>query len=120
MAKSSKDTKGAKETKDTKGAKSTKSKRTSWFDEKSHTILIKEYVQQLSSFIETMADGKVDDSELEAQQERLIALMKEVEPQLDDALHEKVTRLLCELAAYDAMQMIYMMQEARPKTAFRG
>jgi hypothetical protein len=117
MAKGSKDTKGAKETKDTK---STKSKRTSWFDEKSHTILINEYVQQLASFIETMADGKVDANELEAQQERLVVLMKEVEPQLDDAVHEKVTRLLCELAAYDVMQMIYAMQEARPKTVFRG
>jgi hypothetical protein len=101
-------------------AKSTKGKRKSWFDEKSHTILIKEYAQQLASFVETMADGKVDATELEAQQERLLTLMKEVEPQLDDALHEKITRLLCELAAYDAMQMIYTMQEARPKTVFRG
>jgi hypothetical protein len=114
MAKSSKDTKSSK------GSKDTKSKRKSWFDARSHTILIKEYAEQLGSFVQTMADGKVDASELEAQQERLIALMKEVEPQLDDALHEKVTRLLCELAAYDVMQMIYTMQEARPKTVFRG
>jgi hypothetical protein len=101
-------------------AKSTKGKRKSWFDEKSHTILIKEYAQHLASFVQAMADGKVDATELEAQQERLVTLMKEVEPQLDDALHEKVTRLLCELAAYDVMQMIYTMQEARPKTVFRG
>ena len=101
-------------------AKDTKSKRTSWFDEKSHTILIKEYVQQLSSFIETMADGKIEASELRDQETRLVSLMKEIEPQLDDALHEKVTRLLCELTAYDLMQMLHTMQQARPKTTFRG
>ena len=67
-----------------------------------------------------MADGKVDASELHAQEERLVALMKEIEPLLDDTLHEKVTRLLCELVAYDQMQMVHAMQEARPKGVFRG
>jgi hypothetical protein len=82
--------------------------------------LIEQYARQLDSFLETMADGRVDTSEIQAQEARLVALMREVEPQLDDALHEKVTRLLCELTAYDLMQMLHAMQEARPKTAFRG
>jgi hypothetical protein len=101
-------------------AKKTKGKRTSWFDEKSHTIQIEQYARKLDSFLRTMADGKVEASELHAQEERLVNLMKEIEPQLDDALHEKVTNLLCELTAYDLMQMIHTMQEARPKTVFRG
>ena len=67
-----------------------------------------------------MADGKVDDAEIKAQEARLVALMKEVEPLLDDALHEKVTQLLCELTAYDLMQMLHQMQQARPQTMFRG
>jgi hypothetical protein len=46
--------------------------------------------------------------------------MKEVEPLLDDNQHEKVTRLLCELTAFDIMQMLHTMQQARPKTKFRG
>ncbi|HEX5271235.1 MAG TPA: hypothetical protein VFW33_12130 [Gemmataceae bacterium] len=94
--------------------------RTSWFDEKSHHLLIEQHARQLDSFLQTMADGRVDDSELRAQEERLVALMKELEPLLDDALHEKVTRLLCELVAYDQMQMVHTMQEARPKGTFRG
>ena len=94
--------------------------RTSWFDEKSHHLLLEQHARQLDSFLKAMADGKVDASELHAQEERLVALMKEIEPQLDDALHEKVTRLLCELTAYDLMRMIHTMQEARPKTVFRG
>jgi hypothetical protein len=46
--------------------------------------------------------------------------MKEIEPKLDDGLHAKVTELLCELTAHDLMQMLYQMQQARPKTVFRG
>lgn len=94
--------------------------RTHWFDEKTHTPLIEQYARQLHSFIETMADNRVDASELKTQEARLVKLMQEVEPQLDDALHAKVTELLCELCAYDLMQMIYTIQQARPKTMFRG
>ena len=95
-------------------------KRLSWFDEKTHVPLVEKYARQLDSFVATMADGKVEPSELLAQEERLITLMKEVEPLLDDALHAKVTQLLCELTAYDLMQTVAAMQAVRPKTAFRG
>ena len=94
--------------------------RRHWFDEKTHAPLIEEYTRHLDTFLSTMADGKVDDRELRAQEERLVKLMEEVEPQLDDALHEKVTRLLCELCAYDIMHLLHMMEQARPKTGFRG
>ncbi len=95
-------------------------KRTSWIDEETQEPLIDDYAQQLDTFVETFADGKVDESELKAQEERLIGLMKEIEPQLDDELHAKVTRLLCELTAYDIMQVFVTMQASRPKTVFRG
>ena len=62
----------------------------------------------------------VDDKEMKAQETRLVTLMKEVEPLLDDKTHEKVTKLLCELTAFDIMQMLHTMQQARPKTKFRG
>jgi hypothetical protein len=101
-------------------AKKAPAKRKSWFDAKSKHPLIEEYARQLDSFAQAMADGKIEDSELSDQEARLIELMKELEPQLDDALHEKVTRLLCELTAYDLMQMLHTMQQARPKTTFRG
>jgi hypothetical protein len=94
--------------------------RTSWFDEASQMPVIEEYARQLDSFIQTMADGKVEEKELRDQEKRLVKLMKEVEPKLDDDTHAKVTQLLCELTAYDLMQMLYTMQQARPKTVFRG
>ena len=35
--------------------------RQKWFDDRSHEPLIENYARQLDSFIETMADGVVDD-----------------------------------------------------------
>ena len=93
--------------------------RTTWLDDKDSPV-IETYARRLDSFVQTMADGKVDDAEIKAQEARLVSLMKEIEPKLDDALHEKVTHLLCELTAYDLMQMLNTMQQSRPKTVFRG
>jgi hypothetical protein len=67
-----------------------------------------------------MADGKIEASEIKAQEARLVKLMQQVEPQLDERLHGQVTELMCELTVYDFMQAMFSMQEARPKTVFHG
>ena len=97
-----------------------KAKRTRWFDPKSGVPLIDGYARKLDSFLATVADGVVDDDEIADQEKRLVVLMKDIEPRLDDELHERVTRLLCELTAYDVMQMMAVMQRARPASRFRG
>lgn len=94
--------------------------RQSWFDEKTNEPLIDRYARQLDSFIQTMADGIVEEREIKDQETRLVGLMKEVEALLDDQQHAKVTQLLCELTAYDLMQTLYLMQQSRPKTVFQG
>ena len=94
--------------------------KSAWFDESTSAPVIAEQVQRLDSYLAAISDGVVDAGELQAQEARLVALMKEVEPLLDDALHAKVTRLLCELSAYDLMQVMHSMQTARPKTVFHG
>ena len=94
--------------------------RTEWLDEKSDTPLIGQYVERLGSFLDAMADGKIDASELKAQESRVTALMKTVEPSLDDKVHEQVTHLLCELSAYNIMQTLHQLVENQPKTRFRG
>jgi hypothetical protein len=101
-------------------AKPARAERTSWLDDESEAPLIEKYARQLDSFIQTMADGKVEAAEIDAQEKRLTRLMKEVEPLLDDALHAKVTQLLCELTAYDIMQMLHTIEETRPRLVFRG
>ena len=94
--------------------------KSTWFDEASSESLIADKAQQLESFLAAMADGKVTDAEVKEQEERVVKLMKEIEPQLDPKLHERVTQLLCELTAYDLMQSLNMMQSARPAAKFHG
>jgi hypothetical protein len=91
-----------------------------WFDEASHTPVIAEKARRAESFIAAMADGVVDESEIKAQEARLVKLMQVIEPLLSASLHAQVTDLLCELTVYDFMQAFYSVQQARPKTVFRG
>ena len=94
--------------------------RTDWLDEKTHTPLIGQYAERLGTFIEAMADGRIEAHELKAQEARVTALMKSVEPKLDDTLHEEVTHLLCELSAYNIMHTLHNLVESAPRTKFRG
>ena len=56
--------------------------KTPWFDAASDSPLLTEYARKLDSFLDVVADGKVDSKELEAQEQRVVKLMKEVEPLL--------------------------------------
>jgi len=94
--------------------------RTHWLDEKTETPLIDQYVQRLGSFLDAMADGRIEPHELKSQEARVVALMKTVEPALADELHEQVTHLLCELSAYNIMHTMHQFVENTPKTKFRG
>ena len=94
--------------------------RRSWIDEATNDPLIDDYAQKLDSFLQTFEDGRVDEDELKAQENRVTTLMKEVEPQLNDELHEKVTQLLCELSAYDIMQFTFQIEQAKPAATFQG
>jgi hypothetical protein len=100
-------------------AQQTKSK-SAWFDEATHAPIIADKARRAESFLAAMADGRLDESEIKDQERRLVALMEAIEPKLDPALHDKVTELLCELTVYDFMQAMYSVDQARPKTTFRG
>ncbi len=94
--------------------------RSSWLDDQTDEVKIDDYARQLNTFLAALADGRVDDAELEAQERRVADAIREVEPHLDDELHAKVTTLLCELSAYNIMQMAHELEQARAKTDFRG
>lgn len=91
----------------------------SWLDD-TQTPLIDSYVQKLTTFTDALADGRIDVAELDSQEQRLTALMKEVEPALSDAQHAQVTKLLCELTAYNIMQTLNSLQSGRPQAVFQG
>lgn len=94
--------------------------KSKWFDEATNLPLIAEKAKQLKGFLGAVADGVVEKKELKAQEERLVQAMKEVEPLLNAEQHAKVTELLCELTAYDLMQVMHAFHKARPQTQFHG
>lgn len=93
--------------------------RLNWLDDKAESTLIDDYARKLTTFLDVMADGRVDDSELAAQESRVVTLMKEIEPLLNDEQHDKVTRLLCELSAYNVMETLRGLQQVRVKPVWR-
>ena len=92
--------------------------RTSWFDEKADLPIIHEQVDKLQSFTEAMADGIVEKKELAAQEQRLVAAMKQLEPTLSDELHGKVTTMMVELSAYNIMRLLHELHAERARMAF--
>ncbi|MCP4787968.1 MAG: hypothetical protein GY903_24660 [Fuerstiella sp.] len=93
--------------------------RKSWIDPDTQEPLIDDYAKQMESFVRAFQDGVISDKEISDQEAQLVECMQEVEDSLDDETHAKVTRLLCELNAFDVMQFTYEMQKARA-AMFRG
>lgn len=93
--------------------------RKSWIDPDTQEPLIEDYAKQMESFVRAFQDGVISDKEISDQEAQLVECMKEVEDSLDDETHAKVTRLLCELNAFDVMHFTYEMQKARA-AMFRG
>jgi hypothetical protein len=91
---------------------SPKGQRASWLDEKGETPLIDDYAREMSHFLDALADGKIDKKELRQQEKRVVDLMKDLEPKLDDDLHAEVTRLLCEVSVYSAMQILEVLHDS--------
>ena len=89
-------------------ANPTSTAKQSWLDG-NQTPMIDHYTQQLTTFLAAMADGRIDSQELADQ-----------ENPLSEAQHAQVTKLLCELTAYNIMQSLHMMQTARPQSVFQG
>jgi len=94
--------------------------KTPWFDAASDSPLLAEYARKLDSFLDVVADGRVDAKELEEQEKRVVTLMKQVEPLLTPEAHAKVTELLCEVTAYDLMNTFHMAGKVRPRVKFQG
>jgi hypothetical protein len=92
--------------------------RVSWFDDNAEHPVIQERINNLDSFTSAMADGIVSQNELAAQEARLVAAMKALEPALSDDLHGKVTSVLVELSAYNVMRLLHELHAERARMAF--
>jgi predicted transcriptional regulator len=94
--------------------------RISWFDDKAEHEAIQERVSKLDSFTSALADGVVSRQELSSQEQRVVSAMKNVEAELSDDLHAKVTTVLVELTAYNVMRLLHELQQERGRKAFAG
>jgi predicted transcriptional regulator len=92
--------------------------RTSWFDDKAEHPVIHEQINRLESFTSALEDGMVTRQELGTQEQRLVAAMKKLEPDLSDEQHAKVTTVLIELTAYNVMRLLNELQTERARLAF--
>ena len=86
-----------------------------WSDEASHHPIIADKARRAEPFVTAMAGGKIDESQIKAQESRLVALMEEIEPQLGAALHAKVTNLLCELTVYTSCRRCTRSSKPAPR-----
>jgi hypothetical protein len=80
------------------------SSRISWFDQETGSILLSEYFQRMDSWQRAMADGKITAEEIRDQSSKVIELLKEVEPMVNEAEHQLITEALYEMAVLQAMQ----------------
>jgi hypothetical protein len=92
--------------------------RTSWFDDAAQHPAIHERMDKLESFTSALADGEVSKQELRGQEERLMAALNALEPDLSDALHAKVTTVLVELSAYNVMRLLHELRAEQTRRAF--
>lgn len=76
--------------------------RRAWFDPET-SAPFNGSVERLESWQAAIEDGVIEPHEVEAQQSRVVALLRELEPMLDDRQHEQVTRVLEELTVLQAM-----------------
>ncbi len=92
--------------------------RSNWIDDEDNPQL-DEHVQQLEHFTKSLADGMIDKDELAKQEDNLVAAMKAVESDLSDEHHEKVTKLLVELTAYNVMNVLHGLAVERVRNAIK-
>ena len=104
---------------DTFSKKAGQMTRKSWVDPNTKEPLIDDDARKMATYMQAFSDGVISEQEISDQEARLVDLMRDVESDLDDTTHAKITKLMCELTAFNIMQLVYEMQMSRA-TAFRG
>jgi hypothetical protein len=74
-----------------------------WFDPKTGTLLLDDYVSR-PSYRKVMEDGVVTDAELAEQAERVVSLLRSLEGMLSPEARDVATDTLCELAVLFALE----------------
>ena len=89
--------------------------RINWLDEDTDVPALEEQVAKLEHFTDSMADGIIDDDELNKQNEAVATAMRAVQDDLTDEQHAKVTTLLVETMALSIMSTLHGLAASRPQ-----
>lgn len=87
--------------------------RINWLDEETNLPALDAQVQRLGHFTRSMADGVIDSEELATQAANVASAMKEVQEELNDDQHARVTNLLLQLTAYNVMTTLAELAASR-------
>ena len=82
-----------------------------WFDEKSDTVLLDDYVVTRESYRRITADQEITAAEVSAQVQKVIGLLKQLEGLLAPDVKKVATDALCELAV---LHVLRAQQQAPP------
>ena len=86
--------------------------RRTWFDGKQGSRpTLGKALPGLDSWQQAVEDGVIEPHEIETQKTLVLDLLRELEPLLDDPLHERVTRLLEEWTVLSAMQTTMLLED---------
>lgn len=85
--------------------------RRAWFGQETTSSPFEGSLERLESWQQAMADGIIEPHEVREQKARVLALLEALEPMLDDATHEAVTRVLEELTVLNAMHATLLVDE---------
>lgn len=85
--------------------------RLSWFSEEGDTMMFQNYVERMESWQSAMSDGTITSTEVGNQVQKVAQLLRTLEKQLDDDLHEQVSTVLMEWAVLQGMSTTLLVQE---------
>jgi hypothetical protein len=87
--------------------------RIDWLDEDTNAPSLEERALKLKHFMDSMADGVIDQEELTTQSEAVASAMRAVQDDLTDEQHAKVTDILVEMTAFNIMKTLHELAVSR-------
>lgn len=81
--------------------------RDGWFDGKGVDLLRDEFLEDHAGWRRYIADGQITAAEILEQETRIIEMLKEVEPTLNDEQHTAMTKVLLEYEVLVNMALVH-------------
>ena len=77
-----------------------------WFDQETDVLLIDEYIVEMDSYKRIVEDGKITDTELLEQTERVVTLLRQLEEALSPEAKDLATEAFGEMAVLNTLQAL--------------